>query len=646
MAVRSLNKNGYGEQWDMPGYVASGGTSQINPQSVPVNPSGMQAMNNIATSDSAIAQPRPRTTGQPYKTNIPGGGTQTIYGTKPSLYQDVKGFEQELRAQGAQTGGTPITGSSSVSSGTLPGWSSAIDMGTSAIAQPQPIPKSRFVGRAGSFLPSGFLFDPVASERSAVEEFKNQLEAQNAISKVAGMSRDAQKKYSQDQIFDAQGNFISDSIQAEGAKAGQLTSPDYKKRFDAQKDIEDTYLFQNAPSNIVNPSTGMRWSLTMEKGKLISSDREKYNNQKNAEEEWLENARRYRLGTPGATEFMTGSELAAPKKEVQPILQSEIQGLSPEEIEMMFPGGQVPTDAGTSYAPSGTPRITTEMTDDQILQAQEDGEPITLPVLDVTTDTTTTDGDGTPMPPIPPMPGAGSLSGTDMDGTSIQGQWGSQELQDAWATVQSGQGVPNWAIRTVQVPYQTIDPSTGELVTINRTEISPETQLLLQENARIEGMRQSAEGRRLGQYQTILQNPRAAAAMRIMEQMGLGGIAQLLGTPQPQQIAPSMTGMNTDMLLQAQDEMGTPIVPGGSIQTQLLPEGMTPEQLRLIQMWGGENIPTTGFLSGADPERLAISQALQQIAGFSPEQTRMTAFGVTPGVTPSYQVPRLLAMRR
>ena len=63
-------------------------------------------------------------------------------------------------------------------------------------------------------------------------------------------------------------------------------------------------------------------------------------------------------------------------------------------------------------------------------------------------------------------------------------------------------------------------------------------------------------------------------------------------------------------------------------------------------MWGGENIPTTGFLSGADPERLAISQALQQIAGFSPEQTRMTAFGVTPGVTPSYQVPRLLAMRR
>ena len=39
MAVRSLNKNGYGEQWDMPGYVASGGTSQINPQSVPVNPS-------------------------------------------------------------------------------------------------------------------------------------------------------------------------------------------------------------------------------------------------------------------------------------------------------------------------------------------------------------------------------------------------------------------------------------------------------------------------------------------------------------------------------------------------------------------------------------------------------------------------------
>ena len=343
---------------------------------------------------------------------------------------------------------------------------------------------------------------------------------------------------------------------------------------------------------------------------------------------------------------MTGSELAAPKKEVQPILQSEIQGLSPEEIEMMFPGGQVPTDAGTSYAPSGTPRITTEMTDDQILQAQEDGEPITLPVLDVTTDTTTTDGDGTPMPPIPPMPGAGSLSGTDMDGTSIQGQWGSQELQDAWATVQSGQGVPNWAIRTVQVPYQTIDPSTGELVTINRTEISPETQLLLQENARIEGMRQSAEGRRLGQYQTILQNPRAAAAMRIMEQMGLGGIAQLLGTPQPQQIAPSMTGMNTDMLLQAQDEMGTPIVPGGSIQTQLLPEGMTPEQLRLRQMWGGENIPTTGFLSGADPERLAISQALQQIAGFSPEQTRMTAFGVTPGVTPSYQVPRLLAMRR
>ena len=610
MPTRSLNKNGYGE-WELPEFMTYGDMSQINSNAVksPDISQSLAAINKVTNG---------------------GGGTVTA------------------PPRGGYEAGGPVTGSSSVSSGTLPKWSSAIDMGstsgsgikgTSATAQPQPIPKSRFVGRADSFLPSGFLFDPVASERSAVEEFKKQLEAQNAISKVAGMSRDAQKKYSQDQIFDAQGNFISDSIQAEGAKAAKLRSPDYKKRFKAQTDIEDTYLFQNAPSNIVNPETGMRWSLTMKDGKDKRA-------QEGAEEEWLVNARKYRLGTPGATEFMPGSELAAPKKEVQPILQSEIQGLSPEEIEMMFPGGQVPTDAGTSYAPSGTPRITTELTDDQILQAQQRGEPTTLPVLDVTTDTTTTDGDGTPMPPIPPMPGADSLSGTDMGGTSIQGQWDSQELQDAWATVQSGQGVPNWAIRTVQVPYRTLDPETGRIVTINRTEISPETQLLLQENARIEGMRQSAEGRRLGQYQTILQNPRAAAAMRIMEQMGLGGIAQLLGTPQPQQIAPSMTGMNTDMLLQAQDEMGTPIVPGGSIQTQLLPEGMTPEQLRLRQMWGGENIPTTGFLSGSDPERLAISQALQQIAGFSPEQTRMTAFGVTPGVTPSYQVPRLLAMRR
>ena len=610
MPTRSLNKNGYGE-WELPEFMTYGDMSQINSNAVksPYISQSLAAINKVTNG---------------------GGGTVTA------------------PPRGGYEAGGPVTGSSSVSSGTLPKWSSAIDMGstsgsgikgTSATAQPQPIPKSRFVGRADSFLPSGFLFDPVASERSAVEEFKKQLEAQNAISKVAGMSRDAQKKYSQDQIFDAQGNFISDSIQAEGAKAAKLRSPDYKKRFKAQTDIEDTYLFQNAPSNIVNPDTGMRWSLTMKDGKDKRA-------QEGAEEEWLVNARKYRLGTPGATEFMPGSELAAPKKEVQPILQSEIQGLSPEEIEMMFPGGQVPTDAGTSYAPSGTPRITTELTDDQILQAQQRGEPTTLPVLDVTTDTTTTDGDGTPMPPIPPMPGADSLSGTDMDGTSIQGQWDSQELQDAWATVQSGQGVPNWAIRTVQVPYRTLDPETGRIVTINRTEISPETQLLLQENARIEGMRQSAEGRRLGQYQTILQNPRAAAAMRIMEQMGLGGIAQLLGTPQPQQIAPSMTGMNTDMLLQAQDEMGTPIVPGGSIQTQLLPEGMTPEQLRLRQMWGGENIPTTGFLSGSDPERLAISQALQQIAGFSPEQTRMSAFGVTPGVTPSYQVPRLLAMRR
>ena len=615
MAVRSLNKNGYGEQWDMPGYVASGSVSDINPNAVksPGISQSLAAINKVTNG---------------------GGGTVTA------------------PPRGGYEAGGPVTGSSSVSSGTLPRWSSAIDMGstsgsgikgTSAIAQPQPIPKSRFVGRAGSFLPSGFLFDPVASERSAVEEFKKQLEAQNAISKVAGMSRDAQKKYSQDQIFDAQGNFISDSIQAEGAKAGQLTSPDYKKRFDAQKDIEDTYIFQNAPSNIVNPDTGMRWSLTMKDGKDKRA-------QEDAEDKWLENARRYRLGTPGATEFMPGSELAAPKKEVQPILQSEIQGLSPEEIEMMFPGGQVPTDAGTSYAPSGTPRITTELTDDQILQAQEDGEPITLPVLDVTTDTTTTDGDGTPMPPIPPMPGAGGLPGTDMDGTSIQGQWGSQELQDAWATVQSGQGVPNWAIRTVQVPYRTLDPETGGIVTINRTEISPETQLLLQENARIEGMRQSAEGRRLGQYQTILQNPRAAAAMRIMEQMGLGGIAQLLGTPQPQQIAPSMAFQGLTPGVGEEEALGLyagdPTTPVQALQTQLLPEGMTPEQLRLRQMWGSEMIPTTGFLSGADPERLAISQALQQIAGFSPEQTRMTAFGVTPGVTPSYQVPRLLAMRR
>ena len=630
MAVRSLNKNGYGEQWDMPGYVASGSTSQINPQAVPVNPSGMQAMNNIATSDSAIAQPRPRTTGQPYKTYTPGGGTQTTYGTKPSLYQDVKGFEQELRAQGAQTGEPPITGGAPVmgAESNYQNWLSSISPvrgDTNQIKNITPADAIRNIasrkGISGGGVPSNL--------QQRLWSTAIDMGGMN----MSGKAGDSKGGMPTDKIFDAQGNFISDSIQAEGAKAAKLRSPDYKKRFKAQTDIEDTYLFQNAPSNIVNPDTGMRWSLTMKDGKDKRA-------QEDAEDKWLENARRYRLGTPGATEFMPGSELAAPKKEVQPILQSEIQGLSPEEIEMMFPGGQVPTDAGTSYAPSGTPRIATELTDDKILQAQEDGEPITLPDLDVTTDTTTTDGDGTPMPPIPPMPGAGGLPGTDMDGTSIQGQWGSQELQDAWATVQSGQGVPNWAIRTVQVPYRTLDPETGGIVTINRTEISPETQLLLQENARISGMRQDAEGRRLGQYQTILQNPRAAAAMRVMEQMGLGGISQLLGTPQPQQIAPSMEfqgltpGMEEGLGMFAGD-------PGSQF-----PQGMTPEQLRLRQMWGGENIPTTGFLSGADPERLAISQALQQIAGFSPEQTRMSAFGVTPGVTPSYQVPRLLAMRR
>jgi len=251
--------------------------------------------------------------------------------------------------------------------------------------------------------------------------------------------------------------------------------------------------------------------------------------------------------------------------------------------------------------------------------------------------------------------------GTDESGKEIvevagntvlasQDSWSDADFQSAWAAVQSGAGVPTSAIRTVQVPYRTLDPETGDIVTIMRSEISPQTQLLLEENARLAGIRQASESRLLNQYTSILQNPRAAAAMRIMEQMGLGGIAQLLGTPQPQQVAPSMAFQGLTPGVGEEEALGLyagdPTTPVQALQTQLLPEGMTEEQLRLRQMWGGENIPTTGFLSGADPDRLAISQALQSIAGFSPKQTFSSSVGVTPGVTPSYQVPRLLAMRR
>ena len=173
-----------------------------------------------------------------------------------------------------------------------------------------------------------------------------------------------------------------------------------------------------------------------------------------------------------------------------------------------------------------------------------------------------------------------------------------------------------------------------------RSEISPQTQLLLEENARLAGIRQTSESQRLGQYAAILQNPRAAAAMRIMEQMGLGGIAQLLGTPQAQAAQPFQTGSGPYI------GSDTPEITGGIPSTAMAQAPMTPEQLRLQEMWGGGMIPTTGFLSGADPDRRAISQVLQQIAGFSPEQTFRSSVGVTPGVSPGYQIPRLLAMRR
>ena len=236
-----------------------------------------------------------------------------------------------------------------------------------------------------------------------------------------------------------------------------------------------------------------------------------------------------------------------------------------------------------------------------------------------------------------------TLNSVTVAGSTVlasEDDWTREAFQGAWTEVQKGGGVPSWAIRTVKVPYRTLDPETGDIVTIMRSEISPQTQTLLDENARLAGIRQTSESQRLGQYAAILQNPRAAAAMRIMEQMGLGGIAQLLGTPQAQAAQPFQSGSGPYI------GSDTPEITGGIPSTAMAQAPMTPEQLRLQEMWGGGMIPTTGVLSGADPDRRAISQVLQQIAGFSPEQTFRSSVGVTPGVDKGYNIPRLLAMRR
>ena len=382
-----------------------------------------------------------------------------------------------------------------------------------------------------------------------------------------------------DQVYDAQGNFLSAGMSNIGKGAIGLTRKE-------QEALELRYLKQEAPGTIVD-SSGRYLSETMMQGKKAGSrppptpeeaaDYIQYKAQEEREKIWEDNARATKLGyvpspddEPKVSQLLTTGDDSKGVEKVESGLHANAEIVGTDDK-----GQEIVEVAGRTY------------------RASED-------------------------------------------------DWTRDEFQSAWTEVQKGGGVPSWAIRTVRVPEWGIDPDNpdGSLIQTMRSEISPQTQLLLEENARLAGIRQTSESQRLGQYAAILQNPRAAAAMRIMEQMGLGGIAQLLGTPQAQAAQPFQSGSGPYI------GSDTPEITGGIPSTAMAQAPMTPEQLRLQEMWGGGMIPTTGFLSGADPDRRAISQVLQQIAGFSPEQTFRSSVGVTPGVSPGYQIPRLLAMRR
>ena len=394
-----------------------------------------------------------------------------------------------------------------------------------------------------------------------------------------------------DQVYDAQGNFLSAGMTISPGGPG---SSDRAAR-ERQIELEYKYLLQEAPSWFFD-SLGNRKSETMSQGrdpektlaknespvtKEEAAEYVEYRAQVEREDIWLKNARE--VDKPGYV----------PRKVDEPRI-SEL--LTTDEDD----------STGVEKVESGLHEASIA----EVVGTDESGKEI----VEV----------------------AGRTYRASED------DWTRDEFQSAWTEVQKGGGVPSWAIRTVRVPEWGIDPDNpdGSLIQTMRSEISPQTQLLLEENARLAGIRQTSESQRLGQYAAILQNPRAAAAMRIMEQMGLGGIAQLLGTPQAQAAQPFQSGSGPYI------GSDTPEITGGIPSTAMAQAPMTPEQLRLQEMWGGGMIPTTGFLSGADPDRRAISQVLQQIAGFSPEQTFRSSVGVTPGVSPGYQIPRLLAMRR
>jgi hypothetical protein len=555
MAGRSLNKNPYSSFY---GPIASGSTSLINPDAVN---SGINAVSNVANRGGG-----------------PGTGNLGLNNGGNVTSPGLSSVQNMAKLVSAPTGGGFTAGGSGTT--TFPG---DIILQKAEEGEPTTLP----------------VLSAVTGGIKSVEAISNGKPNGDPDVTTTKLTATTKDRITPDQVYDAQGNFLSAGMTISPGGPG---SSDRAAR-EKQRLLERAYLMQEAPGSIVDSLGNLR-SSTMMQGKdpekslaknedpptpEEAADFKRYEIQLGREERWFANARRDKLG------------------------------FSPSDDDV--PDDTI-VDAGDAVS------------DDVAAQFEADIGSANVPGKSLAT-VVGTDESGKEIVEV----GGSTVLASEDD-------WTQDAFQNAWAEVQKGGGVPSWAIRTVRVPYRTLDPETGDIVTIMRSEISPQTQTLLDENARLAGIRQTSESQRLGQYAAILQNPRAAAAMRIMEQMGLGGIAQLLGTPQTQQAAPSMPGMDTDMLLQAQEEMGTPIVPGRSIQSQLLPEGMTEEQLRLRQMWGGGMIPTTGFLSGADPDRLLISQALQQIAGFSPEQTFQSSVGVTPGVDKGYNIPRLLAMRR
>ena len=521
----------------MPGYVASGSTSQINPGSVN---GGIDAISNIANRGGG-----------------PGTGDLGLNNGGNVTSPELSSVQNMAKLVSAPRGGGPGTGDL------------GLEAGSPVITPPSSYPVSAVKTVADTPTPPKDVGFPKTNGG-------NGGNGDNGDPKLTttGTTKD---RITPDQVYDAQGNFLSAGMSNIGKGAIGTSKSD-------QEALEYKYLLQEAPSWFFD-TLGNRMSETMSQGKKPGNRRSpataveaaeyaKYIDQKNKEKIWLKNARE--VDKPG---YVPDTEQGKPGLQQTVIADDEDDSKGDdskgvENVESGIHEASIAEVVGTDE--SGKPEV--EIAGRTYLASEDD--------------------------------------------------WTRDEFQNAWTEVQSGGGVPSWAIRTVRVPEWGINPNdkTGDLIQTMRSEISPQTQTLLDENARLAGIRQASESRQLNQYTSILQNPRAAAAMRIMEQMGLGGIAQLLGTPQHQQAAPS-----------------TPVQ---ALQSQLLPEGMTEEQLRLRQMWGGGMIPTTGFLSGTDPDRLDISQALQSIAGFSPEQTFRSSVGVTPGVDKGYNIPRLLAMRR